>query len=177
MGPLRAAGEAWKGGLQGRTSPYPFLGQCPPPPGWQRYILLLTPHHIHSPPSNIALFITEAKFSQSQLQTFLVAGAWSHCTGDTDHHDSNGHSAQTFDESNLYLIITAHYAAIIMSLAPRGRLSSVRHNPTPHVYGLTNTHSRGSRRPIHSQCIPLTPRAYDVIVWAHCTTPHSAITW
>ena len=33
MGPLRAAGEAWKGGLQGRTSPYPFLGQCPPPPG------------------------------------------------------------------------------------------------------------------------------------------------
>ena len=30
MGPLRAAGEAWKGGLQGRTSPYPFLGQCPP---------------------------------------------------------------------------------------------------------------------------------------------------
>ena len=32
MGPLRAAGEAWKGGLQGRTSPYPFLGQCPPGP-------------------------------------------------------------------------------------------------------------------------------------------------
>ena len=27
---LRAAGEVWKGGLQGRTSPYPFLGQCPP---------------------------------------------------------------------------------------------------------------------------------------------------
>ena len=25
MGPLRAAGEAWKGGLQGRTSPYPLF--------------------------------------------------------------------------------------------------------------------------------------------------------
>ena len=34
MGPLRAAGEVWKGGLQGRTSPYsPFLGQCPPRSG------------------------------------------------------------------------------------------------------------------------------------------------
>ena len=31
MGPLRAAGEAWKGGLQGRTSPYPFSRSVPPP--------------------------------------------------------------------------------------------------------------------------------------------------
>ena len=30
MGPFWTTGEAWKGGLQGRTSPYPFLGQCPP---------------------------------------------------------------------------------------------------------------------------------------------------
>ena len=33
MGPLRAAGEAWKGGLQGRTSPYPLSRSVPPPPG------------------------------------------------------------------------------------------------------------------------------------------------
>ena len=32
MGPLRAAGEAWKGGLQGRTSPYPLSRSVPPPP-------------------------------------------------------------------------------------------------------------------------------------------------
>ena len=31
MGPLRAAGEAWKGGLQGRTSPYPLSRSVPPP--------------------------------------------------------------------------------------------------------------------------------------------------
>ena len=31
MGPLRAAGEAWKGGLQGRTSPYPSSRSVPPP--------------------------------------------------------------------------------------------------------------------------------------------------
>ena len=30
----RTAGEAWKGGLQGRTSPHPFLGQCPPNHPW-----------------------------------------------------------------------------------------------------------------------------------------------
>ena len=33
MGPLRAAGEAWKGGLQGRTSPYPLSRSVPPHPG------------------------------------------------------------------------------------------------------------------------------------------------
>ena len=33
MGPLRAAGEAWKGGLQGRTSPYSISRSVPPPPG------------------------------------------------------------------------------------------------------------------------------------------------
>ena len=32
MGPLWTTGEAWKRGLQGRTSPYPFLGQCPRAP-------------------------------------------------------------------------------------------------------------------------------------------------
>ena len=32
MGPLRTAGEAWKGGLQGRTSPYPLSRSVPPPP-------------------------------------------------------------------------------------------------------------------------------------------------
>ena len=31
MEPLRAAGEAWKGGLQGRTSPYPLSRPVPPP--------------------------------------------------------------------------------------------------------------------------------------------------
>ena len=30
IGPLRAAGEAWKGGLQGRTSPYPLSRSVPP---------------------------------------------------------------------------------------------------------------------------------------------------
>ena len=30
MGPLRAAGEAWKGDLQGRTSPYPLSRSVPP---------------------------------------------------------------------------------------------------------------------------------------------------
>ena len=30
MGPLWAAGEAWKGGLQGRTSPYPLSRSVPP---------------------------------------------------------------------------------------------------------------------------------------------------
>ena len=30
MGPLRAAGEAWKGGLQCRTSPYPLSRSVPP---------------------------------------------------------------------------------------------------------------------------------------------------
>ena len=30
MGPLRATGEAWKGGLQGRTSPYPLSRSVPP---------------------------------------------------------------------------------------------------------------------------------------------------
>ena len=32
MGPLWAAGEAWKGGLQGRTSPYSLSRSVPPPP-------------------------------------------------------------------------------------------------------------------------------------------------
>ena len=32
MGPLRTAGEAWKGGLQGCTSPYPLSRSVPPPP-------------------------------------------------------------------------------------------------------------------------------------------------
>ena len=32
MGPLRATGEVWKGGLQGRTSPYPLSRLVPPPP-------------------------------------------------------------------------------------------------------------------------------------------------
>ena len=31
MGPLRVAGEAWKGDLQGRTSPYPLSRSVPPP--------------------------------------------------------------------------------------------------------------------------------------------------
>ena len=31
MGPLRAAGEAWKGGFQGRASPYPLSRSVPPP--------------------------------------------------------------------------------------------------------------------------------------------------
>ena len=30
IGPLRTAGEAWKGGLQGRTSPYPLSRSVPP---------------------------------------------------------------------------------------------------------------------------------------------------
>ena len=30
MGPLQAAEEAWKGGLQDRTSPYPFSRSVPP---------------------------------------------------------------------------------------------------------------------------------------------------
>ena len=34
MGPLRTAGEAWKGGIQGRTSPYP-LSRSVPPRGYQ----------------------------------------------------------------------------------------------------------------------------------------------
>ena len=33
MGPLRAAGETWKGGLQGHTSTYPLSRSVPPPPG------------------------------------------------------------------------------------------------------------------------------------------------
>ena len=33
MGPLQTTGEAWKGGLRGRTSPYPFSRSVPPPPG------------------------------------------------------------------------------------------------------------------------------------------------
>ena len=37
MGPLRAAGEAWKGGLQGCTSPYPLSRSVPPPPGLDIY--------------------------------------------------------------------------------------------------------------------------------------------
>ena len=35
-GTLRAAGEAWKGGLQGRTSPYPLSRSVPPPRGARR---------------------------------------------------------------------------------------------------------------------------------------------
>ena len=31
MRPLRTTGEAWKGGLQGRTSPYPLSRSVPPP--------------------------------------------------------------------------------------------------------------------------------------------------
>ena len=38
MGPLWAAGEAWKGGLQGRTSPYPLSRSVPPPPGGYPYL-------------------------------------------------------------------------------------------------------------------------------------------
>ena len=33
MVPLWTTGEAWKGGLQGRTSPYPLSRSVPPPPG------------------------------------------------------------------------------------------------------------------------------------------------
>ena len=42
MGPLRAAGEAWKGGLQGRTSPYPLSRSVPPPGNLPRTILWLS---------------------------------------------------------------------------------------------------------------------------------------
>ena len=34
MGPLRTTGEVWKGGLQGRTSPYSLSRSVPPPPAW-----------------------------------------------------------------------------------------------------------------------------------------------
>ena len=34
MGPLQTAGEVWKGGLQGSTSPYPLSRSVPPPGGW-----------------------------------------------------------------------------------------------------------------------------------------------
>ena len=40
MGPLRAAGEAWKGGLQGRTSPYPLSRSVPP---WALFTQLTYP--------------------------------------------------------------------------------------------------------------------------------------
>ena len=30
MGPLQTKGEAWKGGLQGHTSPYPLSSSVPP---------------------------------------------------------------------------------------------------------------------------------------------------
>ena len=49
MGPLRAAGEAWKGGLQGHTSPYQ-ISRSVPPPGllapvyW--YLFLKTPPYV-----------------------------------------------------------------------------------------------------------------------------------
>ena len=46
MGPLQAAGEAWKGGLQGRTSPYPLYRSVPPRgchplsvPDWAYYVV------------------------------------------------------------------------------------------------------------------------------------------
>ena len=62
MGPLRTAGEAWKGGLEGRTSPYPHLGQCTPP------ILPHTfKHQIHysvkniSPPKNTTFLLSWKK--------------------------------------------------------------------------------------------------------------------
>ena len=46
MGPLRAAGEACKGGLQGRTSPYPLSRSVPPlPPGITIYGTLLVGDH------------------------------------------------------------------------------------------------------------------------------------
>ena len=43
MGPLRTTGEAWKGGLQGRTSPYP-LSRSVPPPGRVKtsHVLMIT---------------------------------------------------------------------------------------------------------------------------------------
>ena len=46
MGPLRTAGEAWKGGLQGRTCPYLLSRSVSPPPngqaclvGWLEFII------------------------------------------------------------------------------------------------------------------------------------------
>ena len=47
MGPLWAAGEAWKGGLQGRTSPYPLSRSVTPPnPGGQVNSLCLFFMHV-----------------------------------------------------------------------------------------------------------------------------------
>ena len=60
MGPLRAAGEAWKGGLQGRTSLYPLSRSVPPGgPAFFRSMLLplvITNTSGHQKPHNFCLF-------------------------------------------------------------------------------------------------------------------------
>ena len=48
MGPLRTAGEAWKGGLQGRTSPYPLSRSVPPGLPWLFLSLAQDFWHYHS---------------------------------------------------------------------------------------------------------------------------------
>ena len=55
MGPLRAAGEAWKGGLQGRTSPY-HLSRSVPPRGSKQKSRKRSPT-IDRPPSEIKGFL------------------------------------------------------------------------------------------------------------------------
>ena len=47
MGPLRTTGEAWKGGLQGRTSPYPLSRSLPPRPWTHPQVFTM----LHIPPS------------------------------------------------------------------------------------------------------------------------------
>ena len=48
MGPLRAAGEAWKGGFQGRTSPYPLSKSVAPPPPPDSYFFEDLVHWIYN---------------------------------------------------------------------------------------------------------------------------------
>ena len=59
MGPLRITGEARKGGIQGRTSPYPLSRSVPPPPGDQ----------LHR--SHIKCSITEAATSLFVYNIFM----------------------------------------------------------------------------------------------------------
>ena len=68
MGPLRAAGEAWKGGLQGRTSPYP-LSRSVPPRAIKMSLVWST--------SNSKIALSQKDFGLFLFFVFLIHNEWS----------------------------------------------------------------------------------------------------
>ena len=105
MGPLRAAGEAWKGGLQGRTSPYPLSRSVPPRGGLHDHGSFHT-DRINEPHTHPQVFLQ---------MTVYILRVWK-CTGMKVHgyEEDRGWKCTGMNLSNIGVF---HYASQQLSEA------------------------------------------------------------